>query len=238
LSSEHAIQWINYILGYRQVLQTGGAPVQWWAVPFVQKVNQLKSDEVKGAYAANYLQTVKSYEQFKTEIAPLQPVLSKTGYGEEYQHKLDQLTLFAKGAQGYNFSLPDTRGQQVSFTGLKGKVVVIDLWAMWCASCLQEKPLYEKLADEYKDRNDIVFLGVSVDGAGKKEAWKSFVGRKGYKTIELLADPTGGIMAYYKIEGIPRYLIFDKEGKIVTVDAPRPSAPALKQLIEQNISSK
>ncbi|WP_218150442.1 TlpA family protein disulfide reductase [Chitinophaga arvensicola] len=38
---------------------------------------------------------------------------------------------------------------------------------------------------------------------------------------------------YYKITGIPRFLIFDKEGKIVTVDAPRPSEPALKALLLQ-----
>jgi thioredoxin-related protein len=45
-------------------------------------------------------------------------------------------------------------------------------------------------------------------------------------------------MEYYKIEGIPRFMIFDKEGKIVTVDAPRPSYPEFKELIEQTLNSK
>ena len=40
---------------------------------------------------------------------------------------------------------------------------------------------------------------------------------------------------YYKITGIPRFMIFDKEGKIVTVDAPRPSNPEFKKIIEQTL---
>lgn len=236
LASEHGLQIVNYILGYRQSMQAAG-PLQWWAVPFAQKMNQLGSEKIKGAYAANYLKTVTSYEQFKTDIGPYQELLTKTGYDEVYEIKEDELTVFAKGAAGYNFSLSDIRNKQVTLASLKGKVVVIDMWAMWCASCLEEKPLYEKLAEEYKDRKDIVFLGVSVDGAGKKEPWKGFVARKGYKTMELLSEPAGDLMSYYKIGGIPRYLVFDKEGKVITVDAPRPSTPGLKKLIDQTLSN-
>lgn len=111
------------------------------------------------------------------------------------------------------------------------------MWAMWCASCLQEKPFYEKTAEAFTNRKDLVFLGISVDGIIQREAWKSFVARNGYKTNELLSEPAGSLMKYYKIEGIPRYLVFDKEGKIVTVDAPRPSTPAFRKLIEQTLST-
>lgn len=236
LASEHGLQLVNYILGYRQSRQTAG-PVQWLSVPFEQKINQLSNDRLKCAYAANYMLSITSYEQFKAEIEPLQSLLYKEGYDDMYEVKLEELTVFAKGAQAYNFSLHDTRNKTVSLAGFKGKVVVVDMWAMWCASCLQEKPFYEKLAEQYSNRNDIVFLGISVDGDGKKEPWKSFVARKGYKTIELLSEPADDLMKYYKIGGIPRYMVFDKEGKIVTVDAPRPSTPALKKLIEQTLST-
>ncbi|OQP50014.1 hypothetical protein A4D02_26605 [Niastella koreensis] len=236
LASEHGLQIVNYILGYRQSAQSTGT-LQWWAVPFAQKMNQIGSEKIKGAYAASYLKTVTSYEKFKTDIEPYKELLTKTGYDEVYEIKEDELTVFAKGAAGYNFSLPDTRNKAVTLAGLRGKMVVIDMWAMWCASCLEEKPFYEKLAEEYKDRKDIVFLGVSVDGAAKKEPWKVFVAHKGYKTMELLSEPTGDLMSYYKIGGIPRYLVFDKEGTVITVDAPRPSTPGLKKLIDQTLSN-
>ncbi|MBO9204699.1 MULTISPECIES: TlpA family protein disulfide reductase [Niastella] len=236
LASEHGMQIVNYVLGYRKSMQSAD-PLQWWAVPFAEKMNQIGNEMLKATYVANYLKSVTSYEQFKTDIEPYQELMNKTGYDDEYEIKLDEVTVFAKGADGYNFSLPNTRNKLVSLVSLKGKVVVIDMWAMWCASCLQEKPFYEKLAEEYKDRNDIVFVGVSVDGEGKKAPWKDFVARKGYKTMELLAEPSGGLMSYYKIAGIPRYLVFDKDGKIVTVDAPRPSTSGLKKLIDQTLSN-
>jgi len=64
-----------------------------------------------------------------------------------------------------------------------------------------------------------------------------FIEKKGWDGIELLSEPTESLMKYYKIEGIPRFMIFDKEGKIVTVDAPRPSNPEFKSLIEQTLES-
>ena len=94
------------------------------------------------------------------------------------------------------------------------------MWAMWCAPCLAEKPVMEKIAESYHDRNDIVFVGVSTDGLNRKEVWKNFVKKKGFTSIELLSNHTESIQKYYKIEGIPRFLVFDREGKIVTVDAP------------------
>jgi len=119
----------------------------------------------------------------------------------------------------------------------KGKVVVMDIWAMWCGPCLAEKPLFQKVEEAFKDRDDIVFIGVSHDGLDRKDVWKNFVEKKGWKNIELLANYDESIGKYYKVEGIPRFMIFDKEGKIVTVDAPRPSNPEFKSLIEQTLES-
>jgi thioredoxin-related protein len=54
----------------------------------------------------------------------------------------------------------------------------------------------------------------------------------------LLANYNESVGKYYKIEGIPRFMIFDKEGKIVTVDAPRPSNPEFRKLIEQTLKNE
>ena len=61
--------------------------------------------------------------------------------------------------------------------------------------------------------------------------------KKGWKNIELIANYNESVGKYYKIEGIPRFMIFDKEGKIVTVDAPRPSDPAFKKLIDETLEN-
>ena len=145
---------------------------------------------------------------------------------------------FARGNEAYNFSLPDVSNKNVSLKDFKGKTVVLDMWAMWCGPCLKEKPYFQKIEEEYKNNSKIVFISVSTDGRAKKEVWKNFVKKKGWHGIELLSEHDESLMKYYKIEGIPRFMIFDEEGKIVTVDAPRPSDPAFKSLIEQTLQSK
>ena len=51
--------------------------------------------------------------------------------------------------------------------------------------------------------------------------------------IQLFASGWSDITKYYKITGIPRFMVFDQNGRIVTADSPRPSDPALKTLLEQ-----
>ncbi|MNE99606.1 hypothetical protein D3C80_1983100 [compost metagenome] len=51
--------------------------------------------------------------------------------------------------------------------------------------------------------------------------------------IQLFAGSGNDFSKYYKVNTIPRFLVFDKQGKIVDVDAPRPSDPALKKLLEK-----
>jgi hypothetical protein len=61
------------------------------------------------------------------------------------------------------------------------------------------------------------------------------VKKKGFTSVELLSNYYESIQKYYRIEGIPRFLVFDREGKIVTTDAPRPSNPEFKKLIDQTL---
>jgi peroxiredoxin len=234
LRSEHGLAVLNYSLSY-QLFHKYGTQEQMLAATFIDKMKMICNDTVRAMYAAVRMQQVNSYEQFKKEILPFKKLFFTNDLKQAYAKKLDELTVFAQGAQAYNFSLKNTKDQVVSMSDFKGKVVVMDVWAMWCAPCLAEKPFFQAIEESFKERDDIVFVGVSHDGQGKKKAWKDFVGKKGYTSIELLAEYNESIGKYYKIEGIPRFMIFDKEGKIVTVDAPRPSNPKFKKLIEETL---
>src|SRR5438045_9585183 len=96
----------------------------------------------------------------------------------------------------------------------------------------------DKIAESYHDMNDIVVVGVSTDSLNRKEVWKNFLQKKGFTSIELLSNHTESIQKYYRIEGIPRFLVFDREGRIVTVEAPMPSDPAFKKLLEQTLKTE
>ena len=237
LHSEQGLQLVNYNLGYN-LYQKLGSQKQMLETGFADKAAMVCNGDIRRALVENRIQQVTNYAQFKTEIAPFKKLFVSAESKKVYQKKEDELTVYAKGAPAYNFSLNDTKDQLVSLSEFKGKVVVMDIWAMWCAPCLAEKPFFQKVEEEFKDRNDVVFISISHDGLARKEVWKKFVAKKGWKSIELLANYDESIGKYYNIEGIPRFMIFDKEGKIVTVDAPRPSNPAFKKLIEQTLKTE
>jgi thiol-disulfide isomerase/thioredoxin len=234
LQSEYGIATTDYVLGYQFFHQYANAK-QMLATPFLDKMSRIDNDALRAAYAVQYMGEIKTYEKFASEIEPFKQIMFSEGFQKPYEQKAKELSHFIKGQPGYNFSYYDVNDTLRTLAGFKGKVVVLDMWAMWCASCLAEKPNFAKLEEEFKGRGDIVFVGISCDGAGKKNPWKQFVAKKGYTSIELLQEPNDEMAKYYDISGIPRFMIFDKEGKIVTVDAPRPSNPALKELIEETL---
>jgi len=234
LQSEHGLSLLKYTLGY-QLFQKYGEQQQMLAVSFPEKIKMICNDTVRAMFAFDRMQQITNYEQFKTDILPFKKLFATTALNQAYQKKEDDLTVYAKGAPAYNFTLNDVKNQTVSLSDFKGKVVVVDVWAMWCAPCLAEKPIFLKVEEEFKSRDDVAFIGISQDGLSRRGVWEKFVEKKGYKNVELLSNYNESIGEYYKITGIPRFMIFDKEGKIVTVDAPRPSNPEFKKIIEQTL---
>lgn len=237
LRSEHGLDLLNYVFAYWEFNKRKSGEGLAMA-PFSENLQFITNNEVKAAYLVYKMQPIKTYEDYVKQVQPYKALLVKEEHKAAYQKKYEELYLFAKGTPGYNFELKDVNDKTYTLAGFKGKVVVIDMWAMWCAPCLAEKPVMEKIAHELKDRNDIVFVGVSVDGLNRREVWKSFVKRNGFTSIELLSNATESIQKYYRIEGIPRFLIFDREGKIISVDAPMPSSGGLKKIVYEALATK
>jgi thiol-disulfide isomerase/thioredoxin len=115
-------------------------------------------------------------------------------------------------------------GDPVSLSDLKGKNVYIDFWATWCAPCKKEFPHLKKIEKKYHDSN-IVFVGISLDKESKKDAWRRMVGEEGLTGLQLFADDSfnSAFAKTFLISAIPRFVLIDKEGKIVSANAPRPS---------------
>ncbi|HMO39005.1 MAG TPA: TlpA disulfide reductase family protein [Saprospiraceae bacterium] len=131
-----------------------------------------------------------------------------------------------------DFTYPDIDSFLHSLSAYKGKYIYIDVWATWCAPCLAELPHFEKLMDSYADHPEIIFMGVSIDE--NSSAWRKMVINKKMRGVQLLAE--GGwnskISMDYRIKGIPRYILIDKNGGILYLNAPRPSSEAAKKLLK------
>ena len=119
------------------------------------------------------------------------------------------------------FTLHSTVNGSVNSEDLKGKVVLINIFATWCGPCQREIPHLQKLEEKYHGK-DIYFVSISCDN--NKKAWENRV-RAGLKGIQLHFVNGDTFMNDYMIKGIPRFILLDKEGKIISVDMSRPSDP-------------
>lgn len=193
-------------------------------------VNAICNDTLKGMLAVNRVSRYKSLEKLQDDLAPYKKYFLTDSIRAKYLRFESSLASYAKGEKAYNFSYPDINGNTVTLASFKGKVVLVDTWATWCMPCKKEIPHLKKLEEELKGK-DIAIVSLSVDEAKDETKWKDFVKKEKLGGIQLYAKGFSEFAKYYKINAIPRFLIFDKEGKIVTVDSPRPSEPELKELL-------
>jgi len=119
----------------------------------------------------------------------------------------------------------------------KGKVIYIDFWASWCAPCRKSMPSSKKLKLFYKNK-DITFIYLAFndrfnkwEDASKKEGLENFKHNlfiSNSKSSQLIED--------LKINTIPRFLIYDKNGKLVHKNAPNPNSEELKKILNKYLN--
>ncbi len=146
-------------------------------------------------------------------------------------------TNLPKGAPSPVFSNYENHaGGATSLTDLKGKYVYIDVWATWCGPCKVEIPHLKKVEADFHDKN-IEFVSVSIDRPKDHAKWISMVTEKELGGIQLYADNNweSKFVKDYYIKGIPRFILIDPDGNIISPNAPRPSDPKLRTLLEELI---
>jgi len=152
-------------------------------------------------------------------------------YKSKIKEEYKKWNLLAEGKPAPDFSYTNIDSNLVSLSDFSGKYVYIDVWATWCGPCIKEIPHIEKLEEEFKDKN-MVFISVSLDNT--RGPWKKMVLEKEMKGIQLFAKGAfnSTIAKDYIIGSIPRFILIDREGKIIDVKAPRPSGK-IKEVLEE-----
>lgn len=137
------------------------------------------------------------------------------------------------GTNSPTFNYENHKGGNTKLEDFKGKYVYIDMWATWCGPCRAEIPHLKNLEKEMHGKN-IEFVSISIDPAKDKEKWKKFVTEKELGGVQLMADKdwNSQFVLDYAIQGIPRFILIDPNGKIVNADAPRPSSKEIKELLK------
>ena len=194
-------------------------------------LSMLCNDTLKGIWMVDDFKSYRSLEKFDAVFTPYQKYLVTDNMQKAMFEARKALSTFKKGTVGYNFSFPSIKGDTVTLASLKGKVVLVDMWATWCGPCKKEIPFMQELEAAMHGKN-VAFVSISTDKVEDKEKWRAFVKEKNMGGIQLFAGGWSDMQKFYDVTGIPRFMVFDKQGNIVSVDAPRPSMPELKPLLE------
>ena len=176
-------------------------------------IGELKAADKDGEYYENV-------NKICTQIIASKPVaVADEAKKEEVKEKSAE----TKGQN--DFTLTDVNGKSVSLNDFKGKVVYIDFWASWCGPCRKMMPYSKQLHAQLteKQKKKIVFLYISIDA--DQNSWKKAMtdlGIEGTNTISP-GNWESKAVSYFQIGSIPRYMIMNKKGEIVDINAPRPA---------------
>ncbi len=137
----------------------------------------------------------------------------------------NKINLLQAGYPSPDFKFKDKSGKAYQLSDFKDKYIYIDVWATWCGPCLGEIPALKKLTDTLVSK-DIVFVSICV--FDEKASWEKMVEKKQLKGIQLFAEQgKNSFVDEYMIQGIPRFILLDKSGRIIDANAKRPSEPLL-----------
>lgn len=125
--------------------------------------------------------------------------------------------------------------QPISMKNLRGKVVVIDFWATWCASCVAEMPKLKELYAQYKDQG-VEFIGVNMERPGEGlNLMKAFVMENGITWPQYYEGNwwAGEFSRSWGVSPLPTTFIVDAEGNLYSTDAERKLDKLIPELIKK-----
>ncbi len=149
---------------------------------------------------------------------------------KEMLAKVEEVSLLGPGKPAPEIELIDMEGKIHYLSDYKGNNVYIDVWATYCGKCIAEMPHLNKIEEDYKGKN-WVFLMVSLDT--DKTKWLKKAKELGNLEHQFIVDKghKSQFNKDYRIGYAPRYIIIDKKGKLVNFNAPFPSDPKTRRIM-------
>jgi thiol-disulfide isomerase/thioredoxin len=203
-------------------------------IAFLKVVSSVENESLKNDILFDFANQSMGYSNNVDAFYELYKTLSTNKKNNDIiTEKYNKLTAVAVGRPSPKFiNFENYAGGTTSLDDLKGKYVYIDVWATWCGPCKREIPFLKEVEEKYHGKN-IEFVSISIDKASDHDKWKAMVNDKSLGGMQLFADNDwkSSFVTDYQIQGIPRFILIDDKGNIVDPNAPRPSSPALINLL-------
>ena len=152
----------------------------------------------------------------------------------------DQLFLVGVGSKAPDFRAVtlDATSRPKTLADYRGNVVLVNIWATWCAPCRIEMPSIQQLHESYGAKG-LKIVAVSIDEPGNADAIREF-GKELGLTFEILYDASGAIRNDYQAAGVPETFVLGRDGVIRKkwLGPADWNSPANRALIEQLLAEQ
>jgi thiol-disulfide isomerase/thioredoxin len=132
-----------------------------------------------------------------------------TAVQEQRRARMREIDPNANLTEPMQYTITGVNGDRLDLKTLRGKVVVLDFWATWCGPCRVQYPMYERVKETFRGRDDVVFLGINTDE--NRDAVKPFLQEQKWNKAVYFED---GLSQLLKVSSIPTTMIFNRNGEL------------------------
>ena len=208
-------------------------------IDFVQeKIKTIKSNDIKDQFSSMLIRQMNEKNpNIEKDYLRIMELLTADRLKNKLTMRYESAKVSKEGSASVNFTYENFKGGTTSLESLKGRLLYIDVWATWCGPCIKEMPYLKKLIGDYRGK-EIEFVSISVDSKNDYSKWRKMVAEKEIGGIQLY-DQQGfdsEFMKAFSVSIIPRFMMIDSNGNIITGNAPRPSSEKVREYINNYLT--
>lgn len=217
---------MSMLKAYFKAIDQKVTPKEW--------ADRVKADAIAGIFDCFCTSDEKEVYSFFMDNCQVDSLREKVK--SHYEAMVKKYGHLFPGKPAPNLTFTDKNGKQLSLQSFKGQVLLVDIWGTWCAPCIAEMPYLAALQKEYAGRKDVRIMSIACDK--KAEKWKTYLASHPTTWHQYLITGEGNqtLDKAYFCEGIPRFIIIDKQGNIVAADAMRPSEKDFREYFRKIVN--